>query len=300
MKALPHITVCVCTYKRTGYLRRLLAELAKQENGSSFSYSIVVADNDRARSAEAVVNEFQQTVPLSVRYVMQPEQNIALTRNAALAEAHGEFVAFIDDDEFPIGRWLLLLYQACETYQATGAVGSVPPSFEEEPPDWVIKGKFCERERYPTGTVLDWTQGRTGNLLFRRSILNELQPPFRPQFLTAEDQDFFRRAIDHGAKFIWCDEAMAYEAVPPSRWQLGFLLRRALLRGKVSLQHPTSRSKALFTSFVAVPAYWLALPFLIPFGQHVYKSYLVRSFDHLGRIMGFFKVGKLPQSYVTE
>ena len=54
----PHITVCICTYKRPGCLRRLLQELADQDSGGQFTCSVVVADNDELRSAEPVVAEF--------------------------------------------------------------------------------------------------------------------------------------------------------------------------------------------------------------------------------------------------
>src|SRR5664280_1724691 len=51
-----HISVCICTYKRPWLLKRLLGEIGKQETGGLFSYSIVVADNDALRSAEATVS----------------------------------------------------------------------------------------------------------------------------------------------------------------------------------------------------------------------------------------------------
>ena len=56
---LPHICVCVCTYKRPLMLTRLLTELNRQETGGLFTYSIVVADNDEAKSAEPTVTEFR-------------------------------------------------------------------------------------------------------------------------------------------------------------------------------------------------------------------------------------------------
>jgi succinoglycan biosynthesis protein ExoM len=301
MSRLPHIAVCICTYRRAAYLRRLLDALATQETESLFTYSIVIVDNDAARSAESAVKSFAKSTSLHVTYCVQPTQNIALARNDALAHAHADLIAFIDDDEIPIPNWLLLLFHACEKFCADGVVGSVKPNFEVEPPSWVVKGRFCERETYNTGTVLTWPQGRTGNLLFKQEILQALkQPFFRAEFLTAEDQDFFRRAIEHGYVFVWCDEAVAYEEVPSIRWNRGFMLKRALLRGKISLQHPTSRLRAIATSLVAVPVYAMVLPFTALFGKHVFTSYLIRSFDHIGRILGFLRVAALPQSYVTE
>ena len=49
----PHICVCICTFRRLPFLRRLLAALATQETGNQFTYSVVVADNDAALDIEA-------------------------------------------------------------------------------------------------------------------------------------------------------------------------------------------------------------------------------------------------------
>jgi glycosyltransferase involved in cell wall biosynthesis len=39
--------------------------------------------------------------PLAVVYRVEPRQNIALVRNAAVKHAAGDFVAFFDDDQLP-------------------------------------------------------------------------------------------------------------------------------------------------------------------------------------------------------
>src|SRR5213080_4720223 len=109
MSATKHVSVCICTYKRPHLLERLLDELGNQETGELVTYSIVIADNDASRSAEAVVREFEAGSPISVIYCVEPVQNIALARNKAIENAKGDFVAFIDDDEFPTRTWLLTL-----------------------------------------------------------------------------------------------------------------------------------------------------------------------------------------------
>ena len=52
--ALPHVCICICTYRRPDYLKRLLAALHDLSTGGLFTYSVLVADNDREKSAEAV------------------------------------------------------------------------------------------------------------------------------------------------------------------------------------------------------------------------------------------------------
>src|SRR5207245_2089705 len=141
----PHIAVCICTYRRVRLLTRLLDELACQETGGLFTYSVVVADNDESQSARAVVDDFASRCAIPITYCVEPRQNIALTRNKALEHAAGDFVAFIDDDEFPTKRWLLTLFNACRTYGTDGALGPVKPHFDERPPQWVVDGKLYDR-----------------------------------------------------------------------------------------------------------------------------------------------------------
>ena len=95
---LPHISVCVCTFKRSEFLRRLLDNLSRQQTEGLFAYSIVIADNDASQSSWTAVVEFRNTSSLNVIYCVEPEQNIALARNKVVQNATGEFVAFIDDD----------------------------------------------------------------------------------------------------------------------------------------------------------------------------------------------------------
>lgn len=297
---MPHICICICTYKRPVFLKRLLEALGGQDTDGSFDYSIVVADNDRLRSSASVVDDFKSRSAIAVRYCVEPEQNIPRARNTAIANAEGEFIAFIDDDEFPVQRWLVSLFVTLRTHGAAGVLGPVKPYFDESPPRWIIQGKFYDRPTYPTGYVIDWKKGRTGNVLFRRDILEVGGEVFRPEFRTGEDQDLFRRLIEKGNVFVWCDEAVAYESVPRVRWKRSVMLRRALLRGASTLQHPTIGARDLATSFVAVPAYSAALPFALVLGQDKFMVILVKLCDHLGRLLALFGVDPVPEAYVTE
>jgi len=283
-----HISVCVCTFKRENLLRLLLAKLENQQTEGLFTYSVVVADNDAAESAKGVVADFCSTHRLAVTYCVEPQQNIALARNRAFQHASGDFIAFIDDDEFPADDWLCTLFKACEAYGVAGVLGPVIPYYELEPPQWVKKGGFFDRPAYKTGYKLNWAESRTSNGLIRRSILNGAGAPFRSEFDTAgEDVDFFRRMMETGCAFIWCNEAIVYEEVPSARCNRSYLLKRALLRGSNFPKHPRNRVKNAFKSLIAVPCYTLVLPFLALFGHHVFLTYLIKLLDHASRLLAF-------------
>ena len=265
-----------------------MEKLNTQTTGDLFTYSVVIADNDSKRSASPVVTKFSSTARMRITYCVEPQQNIALVRNRALKHADGDLIAFIDDDELPVGNWLLSLFGAYSASGADGILGPVKPFFEFEPPRWVCKGGFFERPNHATGYKLSWAECRTGNVLFRRSILDNVDTPFRSEFDTAgEDMDFFRRMIDKGCVFIWCSDAVVYEVVPAARCTRSFLLKRALLRGSNFPKHPTDRFRNLLRSIIAVPSYTLALPILAIFGQHLFLKCLVKLCDHASRLLAF-------------
>jgi cellulose synthase/poly-beta-1,6-N-acetylglucosamine synthase-like glycosyltransferase len=217
---------------------------------------------------------------------VETEQNIALARNKALEHARGEFIAFIDDDECPIRDWLLRLFETCLKYDVTGVLGPVKPHFECSPADWMIRGRFFERASHPTGYKMNWSETRTGNVMFKRSILSLDEPAFSREFdYGAEDLDFFRRMIARGCSFTWCDEAVVYEVVPPSRCSRAYLLKRALLRGSIFPKHPQQRIRGAVKSLIALPCYTVALPFLALFGQHVAFNYVIKICDHGSRLL---------------
>lgn len=280
--------MCICTFKRAQLLRKLLERLENQRTDGLFTYSAVVADNDLGRSAEQVAAEFSSSAQIEVTYCVEPQQNIALARNRALQHAEGDFIAFIDDDEYPADDWLLNLFKTCAAYAVDGVLGPVKPYFEQDPPEWAKKGRFFERATFNTGFKLNYGQARTGNVLFKRHILNAVETPFRSEFDTAgEDIDFFRRMMAQGCVFIWCNEAPVYEVVPASRCNRKYLLKRALLRGSNFSKHPTDRIMNGAKSLIAVPCYALSLPILFLFGQHVFLKYLIKLFDHFSRLMAF-------------
>lgn len=290
-----HVSVCICTFRRPEMLARLLEELAKQ-NTDGFSFSVVVCDNDASRSAEPTVLDFARRSPVTATYCHEPRQNIALARNRSIEAAEGDHIAFMDDDEFPAPEWLAKLWQTLHQFDAAGVLGPVRPHFDQPPPAWIVRGRFCERPEHPTGFLMDWNECRTGNLLFRRAIIPADELPFREQFGTGgEDKDFFMRMTERGSVFRWCNEAVAYETVPPSRQTRGYMLHRALLRGRNSLKFSRGRAVLIVKSLLAVPLYALVLPVTLLLGQHRFMCYSIKFCDHFGRLLALLGLNPIRE-----
>jgi glycosyltransferase involved in cell wall biosynthesis len=278
----------------------LLDKLASQDTGGCFTHSIVVVDNDQFQSAKQAVVEFASVSMVPLTYYVEPRQGIARARNLAIRHTNGEFVALIDDDEIPANDWLLTLFRVCNSNPVSGVLGPVKAQFDQRAPKWVRKGQFYDRPVHPTGMTVEWRKARSGNVLLRKQILDDCHEPFRPEFRSGEDQDFFRRMMELGHRFIWCADAVVYEVVPPARWNRQLMLKRALLRGTSTALHPSSGVTGIAKSILAVAVYTLALPLALLVGQHRFMWVLVRVCDHLGKLLGLLGVNVIRETYVTD
>jgi glycosyltransferase involved in cell wall biosynthesis len=227
----PTVTVCVCTYKRPELLAALLDSLAAQ----TFTYNrfeVVVVDNDKEQTAQAVIDRFRDTHPqISLRYESEARQGISFARNRTVALANGDRLAFIDDDETASPCWLEELSRVLEEGAFDAVLGPVLPVYSEETPDWIRKSRFFERRRHADGAVIDSDNGRTGNAMVKAAIAKSRQPhTFDPLLALSggEDHDFFKWIETQGGRLGWADRAIVQETVPTSRQSLSFMLERSL------------------------------------------------------------------------
>ena len=225
------ISVCICTFQRPDRLLQLLRSLRRQIPATP-RYEVIVVDNDADRTGEPAVQQ-ARAEGLDVHYAVEPQRGIARARNRSVAPARGEYVAFIDDDEEADPQWLAQLWGEARRHGADGAIGPVIPMFPEGTPAWLVEGKFFERPRFPTGTVLEAKLTRTGNALVRRRWLTALEGPFDEQcdLTGGEDTDLFVRLLAAGARFIAVDSAIVYEHLLPARATIRWLFQRRFLAG---------------------------------------------------------------------
>jgi succinoglycan biosynthesis protein ExoM len=261
----PIVSVCVCTFRRPALLGALLDALAAQRHAPRFE--VVVVDNDAGASAARVIAAARAQYPaMDLRDHAEPEQNIALARNRAVAEARGRFVAFIDDDEQPVATWLGALAGTAARTGADGVFGPVLARLAPGVPEWIARGHFFDRPRHLTGTPVPDDELRTGNAFLRRSLLQHtpappsvfsraaddegpageraagpepradrepIRGPFDPRYGLSggEDSVLLGRLAESGARFVWCDEAVVHERVPVERARLRWLLERSFGAG---------------------------------------------------------------------
>ena len=292
-----NVSVCIATYRRPARLALLLDDLRHQQR---LPDQVVVVDNDVAASARAVVQTcIASSPPFTIDYAVQPERNIAMTRNRTVALARGDWLAFIDDDERAPLAWLRQLLESAACYAADGVLGPVEPDVPQHAPTWIRRGRFYDFPRQRTGEVVPLNRMRFGNVLLRGTVVRAEAGPFDPRYglATGEDGDLLVRLAGKGARIVWCNGASVSEPIETRRLSLRWLLKRAMsggqefahqtLRGAYGRIGPLGRARfltrALLQLMIAAALALLSLP---AGRQHAVK-WLIKTAANTGKLMAF-------------
>jgi GT2 family glycosyltransferase len=194
---LPTVSIVIPTHGRPRLLRRCLGALLPQEYPAD-RLEIVVVEDGGPGEAEAVVATVRAEHPeVALHYLAVQQGGPGAARNAGLKLAHGEVIAFTDDDTIPDRRWLAAGVAALQ--QGADAVsGRTVVPLADRPTDVEANVQGLERATFPTCNVLVW-----------RSWLERVGG-FDPRFRRAyrEDSDLEFRLLDAGARIARADAAI--------------------------------------------------------------------------------------------
>ena len=292
------IAICVITYQRPRGLARLLHGLNELTlEGEPPDIRCIVVDNEEGDTARTVCDEIRPHFRWKLESYIEPRRGIPFARNTAVARAgqRPEFTAFIDDDEVPEPRWLAELLRIIGTHKADVATGPVVPCFQEEPPGWVIKGRFFDRPRRETGCPME--RAFTGNVLLRTEVFKNMDRLFDERLALAggSDAHFFTRVHRAGYKIVWADQAVVREWQPTSRLNAAWILRRSFRLGSTFTfikrdLHSTSRAVFLV---IPIGVYRICkglffLPLTCLLGRHFIVTYLRHICYGAGMLSGLF------------
>jgi glycosyltransferase involved in cell wall biosynthesis len=209
---------------------------------ADLSWELVLVDNNSRDDTRAVAEGFASAWNLSLRYIFELEQGISFARNAGVRAAHGEIIAFTDDDVIVHPDWLRFLSDTFETQECTGVGGKIVPVWTCEKPAWYVdKGPYKLNAAIVSFDLGDEpgemkTKPFTANMAIKKEAF-EKYGYFRTDIglkgetrMPGHETEFCRRVVQGGGKFLYEPRAVVYHPVEPERtrkryfqkWYFGF------------------------------------------------------------------------------
>jgi hypothetical protein len=228
----PKISIIIPTQRRPQGLATAMASVVGQQGVDAADLELVVVDNDAVPSARAAVEALK--APFPVAYVHEPVAGVANARNAAMAVARGQFIAFLDDDEEAPPHWLAALLEVQACFDADAVFGPVrgraPDTIKLHRP--YLESFFSRHGPAEAGLLEDYYG--CGDSLVRRSAMPDPVKPFSAlrNFIGGEDDMLFGQMKAAGARFAWAPQAWVWEDPIPDRLSLRYAIPRAFAYGQ--------------------------------------------------------------------
>lgn len=229
------ISFIICTYNREKYIYECLSRLAK--NTAQASWEIVLVNNNSTDRTAEECQRFEADYPeVHYSYYVETQQGLSFARNRGIAEAHGDWFVFLDDDAMVEPDYVENLQKNLKEHPETKAFGGpIDPFFEGEAPAWlspwtmifvsaINMGKTVKpfpKNRYPIGAnmgvcreaiecvgAFDPSLGRVGNNL-----------------MGGEEKDLFNRIRQAGIEILYFPDIKVRHCIPPKRTTKEFIAK---------------------------------------------------------------------------
>jgi len=179
----PLVSVIIPAYNGELFLAETLRSVLAQDYRP---FEVIVVDDGSTDQSAAVAQGFSK-----VRYIHQTNQGHAAAKNAGIAVARGEYLAFLDaDDLWAVNKLSLQMSRLLECPEIGYTISHRRLLFEPgvEPPTWMDARYLSEQPAFiPSALVV------------RRSVMDAVGH-FDRNYWHCNDSDWFFRANDAGVR----------------------------------------------------------------------------------------------------
>jgi glycosyltransferase involved in cell wall biosynthesis len=242
-------TVILCTYNRSQSLANTLESVAASVLPNTVQWEVLVVDNNSTDRTREVADDFSRRYPGRFRYIVEPHPGKSFALNTGVREAHGDVLAFTDDDVTVEPTWLQNLTVSLNDGQWAGAGGRTLLAHPFSPPRWLtLAGP--DNLGYVLAPLFDGgPQARElpeppygANMAYRK-VMFEKHGLFRSDLgprpgseIRAEDTEFGRRVMAAGERVRYEPSALVYHPIPEDRVQKSYFLTRFFDVGRAILR----------------------------------------------------------------
>ncbi|MEG5140566.1 MULTISPECIES: glycosyltransferase [unclassified Microcoleus] len=199
-KKTTRVSVIIPTYNSERYIVRAVESVLDQ---TYKNWEIIVIDDGSTDNTRQVLDPYGDLI----QYVYQENQGAAIARNRACELAKGEFLAFLDADDFFLPEKLAKQIACFEANPSLGMVQNGWLMVDETGKDIYPAMPWEDSPNLNLETFVLYKSVRPSAIMLRREWWERLGG-FDPRFPPTEDLDFALRLTLKGCKCVWLKEIL--------------------------------------------------------------------------------------------
>ena len=212
------VSVIIPIYNASDYLRPALDTVLDQ---TLTDIEIICVDDGSTDKSLAIIKEYQERDP-RVRIVTENNAGVSTARNKGIVRARGEYLIFLDADDFYEPTLLERLYEISVRLDLDIALSQFDvynnkrskfsPGVDGPHAEILSSGAVASKNEFPD-YILQSTTGYVWNKLFRTAFVRDKELAFAPELYVFEDVHFVCTALSLANRVGRVDEVLVHHRV---------------------------------------------------------------------------------------
>ena len=170
---------------------------------------IIIIDDCSTDKTEKVVNDFIKTDDRFFYFHNTSNRNVSISRNIALRKITGEYVTFVDSDDYISKDWIENLVATAISKDAHIVIGKTKQVTNGVETDYNMKELDEPKELYFNSVILK-KNAVVWNKLYRSELIINNHIYFAPDIYIGEDLLFNYKAMYYSLKIFYNDKGYYY------------------------------------------------------------------------------------------
>jgi GT2 family glycosyltransferase len=164
-------SVVICTRNRAGALTAALTAVGGLRYAGP--WEIVVVDNGSTDDTSAVAERAGPQLPAPLRLVREAQRGLARARNMGVRTARGRWIAFTDDDCYPVPDWLTSARAVSERRPDAGVIGGRILLFDPTDAPFTIQER-ADAAIVEPGSFIEPSFIQGANMIVKRDVFERV------------------------------------------------------------------------------------------------------------------------------
>jgi glycosyltransferase involved in cell wall biosynthesis len=204
---MPKVSFIVTIYNMEKYLHRCLYSICRQ---SDSDFEVILVDDGSTDSSAIICDEFTKSDP-RFTYHYQKNTWLSAARNMGMSKARGEYISFIDADDYIDADYIKALYPYAKQTEADivcfgfkwnmhgneAVITECPEKKVVEISDGILLKHFCQDWLLPQRMNFAWSK------IYNRRFLDTIGVLFNVNALYCEDRNFNYKLLFQSKRTVY-------------------------------------------------------------------------------------------------
>ena len=187
---MPKVSIIVPVYNVENYLIKCLDSLINQ---TLEDIEIIIVNDGSKDNSEEIIKQYENNYPQKIKYLKKENGGLSSARNYGLPHVTGEYVAFLDSDDYVETNMYEEMYKKATTENLDMVECDFIWDYQDKTKNDIGQEYATPQQAIEFARVVAW------NKLYKKEIIEKSNTIF-PQGLQYEDVEFFYKIVPHLSK----------------------------------------------------------------------------------------------------